>query len=101
MKAGLTEGVTTLKVRGTDEGLEADLAHEVLIHILRVLVEMRLSRAVHLATHYTHSLHAHPHSHTAPSPRLLTPATIHTQAYKRCRGEKYLHLLPITEKVSA
>lgn len=57
LQAGLAEGVAAVEVHGADEGLQTDLAHEVLVHLLRVLVEMRLGGGVRLPTHPARPLH--------------------------------------------
>ena len=38
----LTEGVAAGRVGGVDEGLQADLTHEVLVHLLAIVVDVGL-----------------------------------------------------------
>ena len=40
--AGVAEGVSAWRVHRLHEGLQADLAHQVLVHLLAVVVQVRL-----------------------------------------------------------
>ena len=40
--AGVAEGVAAGRVHRLHEGLQADLAHQVLVHLLAVVVQVRL-----------------------------------------------------------
>ena len=45
-EAGLAEGVAAGRVHRLDKGLEADLARQVFVHLLLVVVEVRLGLGV-------------------------------------------------------
>lgn len=69
LQAWLAEGVAAVEIHGADERLQTDLAHEVLVHLLGILVEMRLGGDVRLATHPARPLHT----------RLLIGSKSHSQ----------------------
>ena len=52
-EAGLAEGVPARSVHRLDEGLEADLTSQVLIHLLLVIVQVRLGLRVRLTAQAT------------------------------------------------
>lgn len=51
-------GVSTGRVKGVQQGLQADVAYEVIVHIFRVGVEVGFLRGVHLAAHHTEGCRA-------------------------------------------